>query len=54
MVLRGWRLIGVAGTICVYVTGILLLSLMSLQHPDTRRSRGGRLYQEVNTKKKIV
>ena len=46
MALRGWRLFGVAGTICVYVTGILLLSLMSIQHPEQRRIR--RVYQEVN------
>lgn len=45
MALRGWRLFGVAGTIFVYVTGILLLSLMSIQHPEQRRIR--RVYQEV-------
>uniref|UniRef100_A0A336MU61 CSON006209 protein n=1 Tax=Culicoides sonorensis TaxID=179676 RepID=A0A336MU61_CULSO len=39
MALRGWRLFGVAGTIFVYVTGILLLSLMSIQHPEQRRIR---------------
>ncbi|XP_063695532.1 WSCD family member AAEL009094 [Culicoides brevitarsis] len=44
MALRGWRLFGVAGTIFIYVTGILLLSLMSIQHPEQRRLR--RTYQE--------
>lgn len=47
MALRGWRLFGVAGTIFVYIIGILLLSLMSIQTPSQKRSRT-RLYNEVN------
>ena len=40
MALRGLRLIGVAGTICVYVAGILFLSFVSLQNPNQKRVRG--------------
>lgn len=51
MALRGWRLFGVAGTIFVYIIGILLLSLMSIQTPSQRRPRT-RLYNEVHNKSK--
>lgn len=36
---RGWRLFGLAGTIFIYVTGILLLSIISLQNSSQRRPR---------------
>lgn len=36
---RGWRLLGLAGTIFVYVAGILLLSIISLQNSNQRRPR---------------
>lgn len=49
MALRGWRLFGVAGTIFVYIIGILLLSLMSIQSPSHRRPRT-RIYNEVINK----
>lgn len=44
MTLRGWRLFGVAGTIFVYLAGILLLSFMSLNGPPQRHPqyRNGR------------
>ncbi|XP_055606932.1 WSCD family member AAEL009094 [Uranotaenia lowii] len=42
MALRGWRLIGLAGTILVYIGGILFLSFVSLQNPQQKRSQGGR------------
>lgn len=39
VVFRGWRLFGIAGTIVVYVAGILLLSIISLQNSSQRRPR---------------
>lgn len=36
---RGWRLLGVAGTIFAYVAGILFLSFVSLQSPQQRSLR---------------
>lgn len=39
MAFRGWRLFGLAGTIFVYVAGILLLSIISLQNSSQRRPR---------------
>lgn len=40
MALRGWRLIGVAGTVFAYIVGILLLSIVSVQNPQPRRHHG--------------
>jgi hypothetical protein len=40
MGLRGWRLIGVAGTLFVYISGILFLSFVSLQTPHDRHPKG--------------
>lgn len=42
MALRGWRLFGVAGTILAYISGILLLSIISLNNPNQHRMRNGR------------
>lgn len=42
MALRGWRLFGVAGTILAYISGILLLSIISLNNPNQHRLRNGR------------
>lgn len=39
MVFRGWRLYGFAATIFVYVAGILLLSIVSVQNSSQRRPR---------------
>jgi hypothetical protein len=39
MGLRGWRLIGVAGTLFVYISGILFLSFVSLQTPHDRHPK---------------
>ncbi|XP_058130604.1 WSCD family member AGAP003962 [Anopheles ziemanni] len=50
MALRGWRLFGVAGTILVYVGGILVLSFVSLQGPQQKRGvHGPRGYGEFET-----
>ncbi|KFB37029.1 AGAP003962-PA-like protein [Anopheles sinensis] len=50
MALRGWRLFGVAGTILVYVGGILVLSFVSLQGPQRKRGvHGPRGYGEFET-----
>ncbi|EGK97346.1 AGAP003962-PC [Anopheles gambiae str. PEST] len=50
MALRGWRLFGVAGTILVYVGGILFLSFVSLQGPQQKRGvHGPRGYGEFET-----
>uniref|UniRef100_A0A182PBY4 Sulfotransferase domain-containing protein n=1 Tax=Anopheles epiroticus TaxID=199890 RepID=A0A182PBY4_9DIPT len=50
MALRGWRLFGVAGTILVYVGGILFLSFVSLQGPQQKRGvHGPRGYGELET-----
>lgn len=48
MALRGWRLLGVAGTIFAYVAGILLLSIVSLNNPNQRRPRSGRFGEVCN------
>lgn len=44
MALRGWRLFGLAGTILVYIGGILFLSFVSLQNPNHQRRNHGRGY----------
>lgn len=51
MALRGWRLVGLASTLVVYVGGILLLSVVSLNSPNQRRTRTGR-FGEVNQSQK--
>ncbi|XP_058445632.1 WSCD family member AAEL009094 [Malaya genurostris] len=48
MALRGWRLFGLAGTIVVYIGGILFLSFVSLQNPQQKRNHG-RGYSEFET-----
>ncbi|XP_053691158.1 WSCD family member AAEL009094 [Sabethes cyaneus] len=48
MVLRGWRLIGFAGIIAVYIGGILFISFVSLQNPQQKRNHG-RGYGEFET-----
>ncbi len=48
MALRGWRFIGVTTVICVYVCGILILSILNLQNPPQRRIRNGRYYTDSN------
>ncbi|XP_065072422.1 WSCD family member AGAP003962 [Ochlerotatus camptorhynchus] len=48
MALRGWRLFGLAGTILVYIGGILFLSFVSLQSPQQKRNHG-RGYGEFET-----
>lgn len=48
MALRGWRLIGLAGTILVYIGGILFLSFVSLQSPQQKRNHA-RGYGEFET-----
>ncbi|XP_058822804.1 WSCD family member AAEL009094 [Topomyia yanbarensis] len=48
MALRGWRLFGLAGTIVVYIGGILFLSFVSLQNPQQKRNHG-RGYGEFET-----
>lgn len=53
MALRGWRLFGVAGTIFAYVIGILILSIVSVQNPQPRRSRP-RVYGEVNMQRNVI
>ncbi|XP_055639655.1 WSCD family member AAEL009094 [Toxorhynchites rutilus septentrionalis] len=48
MALRGWRLFGLAGTILVYIAGILFLSFVSLQNPQQKRNHA-RGYGEFET-----
>lgn len=48
MALRGWRLFGLAGTILVYIGGILFLSFVSLQSPQQKRNHA-RGYGEFET-----
>uniref|UniRef100_A0A8D8IN39 WSCD family member AAEL009094 n=1 Tax=Culex pipiens TaxID=7175 RepID=A0A8D8IN39_CULPI len=44
MALRGWRLFGLAGTILVYIGGILFLSFVSLQSPNQQKRNHARGY----------
>ncbi|GAB0093944.1 WSCD [Sergentomyia squamirostris] len=45
MALRGWRLIGVVGTIVVYVVGILLLSILSIHNQSPQRYSSSRIIE---------
>ena len=47
--LRGWKFVGLAATIILYVLGILVLSIVNLQTPrNEKRGKNSRIVTDVS------